>query len=62
VAWPLIFRGQLAVKIRNFFVWYLGVALELERQVPGSFYWTGKGRYVQQKQRQKQETRVVSQV
>jgi NADH dehydrogenase FAD-containing subunit len=60
VAWPLIFRHKLAVKIRNFFIWYLGVALELERRVPGSFYWTGKGRYAQQKRRQTQETQVIS--
>jgi NADH dehydrogenase FAD-containing subunit len=56
MAWPLILRRILAVKIRNFFVWYLGAALELERRIPGSFYWNGKGRYAQQKRRQKQET------
>jgi NADH dehydrogenase FAD-containing subunit len=56
VAWPLILRRMLAVKIRDFFVWYLGAALELERRIPGSFYWNGKGRYAQQKRRQKQET------
>jgi NADH dehydrogenase FAD-containing subunit len=59
VAWPLIFRGPLAVKIRDFFVWSLGAVLELERRFPGSFYWTGKGRYTQQKRRQKQETEVT---
>ena len=61
VAWPLILRGMLAVKIRDFFVWYLGAALELERRISGSFYWNGKGRYAQQKRRQKQETQVISQ-
>jgi NADH dehydrogenase FAD-containing subunit len=60
VAWPLILRGMLAVKIRNFFVWYLGAALELERRIPGSFYWNGKNRYAQQKRRQNQESRVTS--
>jgi len=56
VAWPLILRRMLAHKIRDFFVWYLGAALELERRLPGSFYWNGKNRYAQQKRRQKQET------
>jgi NADH dehydrogenase FAD-containing subunit len=60
VAWPLILRRMLAVKIRDFFVWYLGAALELERRIPGSFYWNGKGRYAQQKRRQKQETEITS--
>jgi NADH dehydrogenase FAD-containing subunit len=55
VAWPLILRRALAVNIRNFFVWYLAVALELERLIPGSFYWNGKKRYAKQKRRQKQE-------
>lgn len=60
VAWPLIFRGKLAVKIRDFFVWYLGIVLELERRIPGSFYWNGKGRYAQQKRRQQRKTEVTS--
>jgi NADH dehydrogenase FAD-containing subunit len=60
VAWPLILRRTLAVKIRDFFVWYLGLALELERRFPGSFYWNGKNRYAQQKRRQQQETQVTS--
>lgn len=51
-AWPLILRRQAAVKLRNFFVWYLITALALERRFPGSFYWNGKGRYAQQKRRQ----------
>jgi NADH dehydrogenase FAD-containing subunit len=51
-AWPLIFRGKLAVKLRSFFVWYLGSVFELERRLPGSFIWTGKQRYAQKKQRQ----------
>jgi len=51
-AWPLILRGRLAVKVRDFFVWYLGVVLELERRLPGAFYWNGKKRYAQQKRRQ----------
>ncbi|MEM7134360.1 MAG: FAD-dependent oxidoreductase [Chloroflexota bacterium] len=45
VAWPLIFRRCMAVKVRNFFVWYLTAALEMERRMPGSFFWNGKGRY-----------------
>ncbi|MEZ4710527.1 MAG: FAD-dependent oxidoreductase [Caldilineaceae bacterium] len=43
-----IFRRLLAVRIRNFFVWYLSFALELERRFPGAFYWNGKGRYARQ--------------
>lgn len=61
-AWPLIFRGSLAVRIRNFFIWYLGAALELERRFPGSFFWTGKKRYRKQKRRQARKTGVTSQV
>jgi NADH dehydrogenase FAD-containing subunit len=62
VAWSLILRRTLAVKIRTFFVWYLGVALELERRFPGSFYWNGKGRYAQQKRRQQQTIEITSSV
>jgi NADH dehydrogenase FAD-containing subunit len=62
VAWPLILRRMLAVKIREFFVWYLAAALELERRIPGSFYWNGKNRYAKQKRRQKQESQITSQV
>ncbi|MCB0183657.1 MAG: FAD-dependent oxidoreductase [Caldilineaceae bacterium] len=53
-AWPLIFRRKLAVRVRNFFVWYLMTALEWERRFPGSFYWGGKRRYGQQQRRQQQ--------
>jgi NADH dehydrogenase FAD-containing subunit len=60
VAWPLVLRRWLAVKIRGFFVWYLGTVLELERRIPGSFYWNGKGRYNQQKRRQQWESSVMS--
>lgn len=56
-AWPLILRRRVAVTIRNFFVWYLVAALALERRFPGSFYWNGKGRYAQQKQRQRKQAR-----
>ncbi len=54
VAWPLILRRGIAVKMRNFFVWYLTVALEIERRIPGSFFWNGKGRYARQQRRQQQ--------
>jgi NADH dehydrogenase FAD-containing subunit len=60
VAWPLILRRWPAVKIRNFFVWYLGAVLELERRFPGSFYWNGKSRYANQKRQQKLKTEVTS--
>lgn len=55
----LIFRGKLAVHVRNFFVWYLVTALELERRFPGSFYWNGKGRYAQQKRRQQKQVQTA---
>ena len=47
-----IFRRRLAVGIRNFFLWYLGLVLELERRWPGFLFWNGKGRYTQAKRRQ----------
>jgi len=40
-----IYRGMLAVRLRAFFVWFLVVALELERRFPGFFLWFGKRRY-----------------
>ena len=60
-AWSLILRRGLAVRIRNFFVWYLRFALELERRFPGSLYWNGKGRYAKQQQRQQAQKQVTSQ-
>lgn len=52
-AWPLIFRRRVAVHVRNFFVWYLGFALEMERRFPGSFFWNGKKRFARQQRRQR---------
>ena len=43
--WPIIFRRTLAVRLRAFFIWYLGAALEIERRIPGSFFWNGKSRF-----------------
>ena len=43
-----IVRGKTAVYIRNFFVWYLKFALELERRFPGFLFWNGKKRYAKQ--------------
>jgi NADH dehydrogenase FAD-containing subunit len=62
VAWRLIFRGTVAVKIRNFFIWYLGTVLEMERRIPGFFFWNGKQRYAKQQRRQKRQTEITSQV
>ena len=62
VAWPVIFRRMLAVKVRNFFVWYLGAALELERRIPGSFFWNGKKRYTRQKRRLGRHTKEAAHV
>ena len=52
MAWRLILRRKLAVNVRNFFVWYLGFVLEMERRIPGFFFWNGKKRYTKQKQSQ----------
>lgn len=49
---PLIFRGRLAVRMRAFFVWLLLYTLELERRMPGFYFWIGKGRYAAAKRRQ----------
>ena len=62
VAWPLIFRGMSALRVRNFFVWYLGAALELERRIPGSFLWTGKRRYTRQQRRLGRQTKVAAHI
>ncbi|MEZ4867244.1 MAG: FAD-dependent oxidoreductase [Caldilineaceae bacterium] len=61
-AWPLIFRRALAVRVRNFFVWYLSFALELERRFPGSFIWNGKGRYARQQRHSNRATAVGREV
>jgi NADH dehydrogenase len=53
-AWRLIYRRRPAVQLRNFFVWFLGVALEMERRFPGFFFWNGRGRYAKQRRRQPQ--------
>ncbi len=55
-AWRLVFRRGLAVRVRNFFVWYLGFVLEMERRFPGFFYWNGKGRYQRQQGNKVTET------
>lgn len=47
-----IFRHRTAVLIRNFFVWLLKAALELERRFPGILVWNGRGRFAKQ-QREK---------
>ena len=54
-AWPLILRRKIAFRTRNFFIWYLLFALELERRFPGSFSWNGKGRYARQQRLRKTE-------
>lgn len=43
-----IFRRRTAVIIRNFFVWLLKAALELERRFPGILVWNGRGRFAKQ--------------
>ena len=60
VAWRLIFRRRLAVRVRNFFVWLLGAMLEMERRRPGSFFWNGKGRYENQRRRQARQSQAAS--
>lgn len=48
-----IFRRMTAVYIRNFFVWLLKAALEMERRFPGILIWNGRGRYEKQQKRQR---------
>ena len=43
-----ILRRKTAVTVRNFFVWYLKFALEMERRIPGFLFWNGKKRYAKQ--------------
>lgn len=54
IAGRIVFRGKLAVRVRNFFVWLLGFYLNVERYVPGSFIWMGRGRYQAQQREQRQ--------
>ena len=46
-----ILRRKTAVAVRNFFVWYLKFALEMERRLPGFLFWNGKKRYAKQQQK-----------
>lgn len=39
-----VFRRQLALRVRNFFLGLLLATLRLERRMPGGFIWTGRGR------------------
>jgi hypothetical protein len=45
VPWRLVLRHGLAARLRRFFIWYLGTALEIERRIPGAFMWNGRKRY-----------------
>jgi len=56
-----IFRRKTAVVIRNFFVWLLIAALELERRFPGILVWNGSNRFNKQRRR-KQQAELLSQV
>ena len=47
-----IFRRMTAVRIRNFFVWFIKAALEMERRLPGVLFWNGKKRYAKQREKQ----------
>ena len=46
-----IFRRRTAVIIRNFFVWLLKAALEMERRFPGILVWNGRGRFAKQQKK-----------
>ena len=50
-----VLRGKPAVVVRNFFVWFLKTALELERRFPGFLFWNGRKRYAGQKKRRQQQ-------
>ena len=49
--WRLVFRRKAAVRLRSFFIWYLGGVLEIERRLPGFFFWNGKRRFRKSKLR-----------
>ena len=51
-----VYRGRTAVTLRRFFVWYLKAALELERRLPGFFFWNGKRRYARLQGRRRSQT------
>ena len=44
-----IIRGKSAVRVRNFFVWFLAYAVVIERHIPGFFLWFGKNRAKEKK-------------
>ena len=46
-----IYRGRLAVSLRNFFIWFLTFAIEMEKTLPGFLVWLGKGRYAASQRR-----------
>lgn len=46
-----IFRRKTAVRLRAFFVWLLFAFLQIERRLPGFFFWLGKGRFVRQQRK-----------
>lgn len=46
-----IFRRKTAVRLRSFFVWLLFAFLRIERQLPGFFFWLGKGRFARQRRK-----------
>jgi NADH dehydrogenase len=46
-----IYRGWLAVSLRNFFIWFLTFAIEMEKTLPGFLVWLGKGRYAASQRR-----------
>jgi len=46
-----IFRRKTAVQLRRFFVWLLFAFLQIERRLPGFFFWLGKGRFARQQRK-----------
>ena len=52
-----IYRGQAAVKLRNFFVWFLTFAIAMERIIPGFLFWMGKGRYAAAQRRARKQAK-----
>jgi NADH dehydrogenase FAD-containing subunit len=55
-----ILRRKTAVRLRRFFVWLLFVFLQIERRLPGFFFWLGRGRYARQQRKMRRLGTAVS--
>ncbi|MBK8899717.1 MAG: FAD-dependent oxidoreductase [Anaerolineaceae bacterium] len=53
-------RRKTAVYLRRFFVWLLFAFLQIERRLPGFFFWLGRGRFTRQQRKLKRKGTAVA--